>query len=254
GNKDIDELIQHSQLNAVYYKTCLEWIPYEKFQNATYITRGGFGKIYSAEWPKGHIYYWDIENQEWNRVTNYKVTLKSLDNSFEISTDFLNEIYILYIVCCHGITQDPNTKDYMVVLQYCENGNLRNFYLNNSGDIIKLYKLSKIANGLIVSNIKKWDEEVEKFNSEIRSQMWEYDAKIREKKLKNRSNENKFESIKTHPQAIYTSRLLSFKNLLEPVNSSDLSSFQVNSDGVPSVSANIISECFDCKILVNQVK
>ncbi|CAB4414365.1 unnamed protein product [Rhizophagus irregularis] len=31
------------------------------------------------------------------------------------------------------------------------------------------------------------------------------------------------------------------------VNSSDIS-FQVNSDIVPSVSANIISECFDCKI------
>ncbi|CAB4414389.1 unnamed protein product [Rhizophagus irregularis] len=35
----------------------------------------------------------------------------------------------------------------------------------------------------------------------------------------------------THPQAIYTSRLLSFKNLPEPVNSNDL-----------------VSECFDCVI------
>ncbi|PKC05819.1 hypothetical protein RhiirA5_378308 [Rhizophagus irregularis] len=59
--------------------------------------------------------------------------------------------------------------------------------------------------------------------------MEEYHEKIREKKLKNRSNENKSKSIKTHPQAIYTSRLLNFKNLPEPVNSSDLTSFQVNS-------------------------
>ncbi|RGB25211.1 hypothetical protein C1646_747447, partial [Rhizophagus diaphanus] len=45
------------------------------------------------------------------------------------------------------------------------------------------------------------------------------------------------ESIETHPQAIYTSRLLNFKNLPEPVNSS----FQVN-----PVSENLlISECFD---------
>ncbi|CAB5156776.1 unnamed protein product [Rhizophagus irregularis] len=75
--------------------------------------------------------------------------------------------------------------------------------------------------------------------------MREYYTKTREKKLKNSSNENKSESIKTHPQAIYTSRLLNFKNLPEPVNSSDLSSFQINSDDVPSVSTNIISECFD---------
>ncbi|PKC64332.1 hypothetical protein RhiirA1_517131 [Rhizophagus irregularis] len=95
--------------------------------------------------------------------------------------------------------------------------------------------------------LAKWHEEYMKFNGEIYSQMSEYE-KIREKKFKNRSNENKSESIKTHPQAIYTSRLLSFKNLPEPVNSSDLSSFQVNSDDVPSVSTNLISECFDCKI------
>ncbi|CAB4380455.1 unnamed protein product [Rhizophagus irregularis] len=92
GNKDIDELIQHSQLNAVEHSKYLEWIPYEKFQNVTYITRGGFGKIYSAEWPEGYIHYWDIENQKWYRFTSKKVALKSLDNSSEISTDFLNEI------------------------------------------------------------------------------------------------------------------------------------------------------------------
>ncbi|CAB4446243.1 unnamed protein product [Rhizophagus irregularis] len=74
--------------------------------------------------------------------------------------------------------------------------------------------------------------------------MKEY-KKLREIKFKNRSNENKSESIKTHPQAFYTSRLLDFKNLPEPVNSSDLSSFQVILDDISSVSANIISECFD---------
>ena len=92
GNKDIDELIQHSQLNAVEHTKCLEWIPFEKFQNVTYITRGGFGKIYSAEWPEGNIDRWDIENQKWYRFTSVRVALKSLDNSSEISTDFLSEV------------------------------------------------------------------------------------------------------------------------------------------------------------------
>ena len=48
GNKNIDEFIQQSQINAVHRKKCLEWIPFEKFQEVNYITRGGFGKIYSA--------------------------------------------------------------------------------------------------------------------------------------------------------------------------------------------------------------
>jgi hypothetical protein len=92
GNKDIDELIQYSQLNAVHRTKCFEWIPFENFQDVTYITRGGYGKIYSAEWPEGFIGYWDIENQRWFRYWGRKVALKSLDNSSDISTDFLDEV------------------------------------------------------------------------------------------------------------------------------------------------------------------
>src|ERR1700722_10840214 len=90
GNKVIDEFIQQSQLDAVYYKKYLEWIPFENFENVTYITKGGFGKIYSANWPEGHIKYWDIENQNWNIRSGARVALKSLDNSSDISSDFLN--------------------------------------------------------------------------------------------------------------------------------------------------------------------
>jgi hypothetical protein len=92
GNKEVDELIQHSQLNAMHYLKFLEWIPFENFQNVTYITRGGFGKIYSANWPEVFIFYWDIKNQKWHRYTNRKVALKSLDNSSEISVNFLDEV------------------------------------------------------------------------------------------------------------------------------------------------------------------
>ncbi|RGB40451.1 kinase-like domain-containing protein [Rhizophagus diaphanus] len=80
GNKNIDELIQQSQLNALHPSKFLEWIPFENFENV----------------------------------------IKSL------KLDFLNEIkyYISdhfhcnKIIPCFGITQDPNTKDYMIVLYY----------------------------------------------------------------------------------------------------------------------------------------
>ena len=97
GNKDIDELIQHSQLNATYLYNCIEWIPYEKFQKVTYIAKGGFGKIYSAKWTEGNILSWDIENQTWKRFP-CQVALKSLDNSSDMSTDFLNEVIKIYTV------------------------------------------------------------------------------------------------------------------------------------------------------------
>ena len=71
---------------------CLHWIPFEKFENVTYITRGGFGKIYSADWSEGRIYSWNIKNQEWNKRSDKKIALKSLDSSSNISTNFLNEV------------------------------------------------------------------------------------------------------------------------------------------------------------------
>ena len=46
----------------------------------------------------------------------------------------------------------------------------------------------------------------------------EYDDKIE----LNRTSEKRSNNIQTHPQAIYTSRLLNFKNLPEPVNSGKL--------------------------------
>jgi serine/threonine protein kinase len=86
--------------------------------------------------------------------------------------------------------------------------------------------------------LKKWYDDIEfsknsengenSQNSEIYSQIVECD-KIGEKKFENMSDEDKSKNIQTHPQAIYTSRLLNFKNLPKPVNSSDLSSFQLNS-------------------------
>ncbi|CAB4414743.1 unnamed protein product [Rhizophagus irregularis] len=94
--------------------------------------------------------------------------------------------------------------------------------------------------------LTKWDDD-DSQNSEIYFQIKECDN-IRKEKFKIRSNEDKSKNFKTHPQAIYTSRLLNFKNLPKPVNSSDVPSFQVNLDNVPSVSTNLISECFDYRI------
>ena len=53
--------------------------------------------------------------------------------------------------------------------------------------------------------------------------------------VNSKTDQDKSKSLQTHPQAIYTSRLLNFKNLPEPVNSSDLSSFQFNSGNLTMI-------------------
>ncbi|GBC11196.2 kinase-like domain-containing protein [Rhizophagus irregularis DAOM 181602=DAOM 197198] len=80
-------------------KTALEWIPYDR-------------------------------NNE-----DMLVALKSLDNSENITLEFINESMLHNkveknnnaIVGFYGITQDPNTKNYIMVLGYAKDGSLRNF-------------------------------------------------------------------------------------------------------------------------------
>ncbi|GBC03893.1 hypothetical protein RclHR1_00540003 [Rhizophagus clarus] len=158
GNKFIDEFIQESQLNAVHYTQCLEWVPFDKFKDVTYVANGGFGKIYRASWHEGHIAYWKHKEQKWWRYQSKIVALKSLDNSSDISVDFINEIkshlqinVVFDIVKCYGITQDPVSKDYMMILEFCGDGNLRD-YVANSKEYIpydeKIDVLHQIIKGL----------------------------------------------------------------------------------------------------------
>jgi hypothetical protein len=99
GNKEIDEFIQNFQLNATRCDEVLEWIPYEKFENIEYLAKGGFGIVYKAKWIDGFIHYWDIGQNKWHRRSiNMEVVLKCLNNSQNLTTDFLQEVCNLLIL------------------------------------------------------------------------------------------------------------------------------------------------------------
>jgi hypothetical protein len=91
GNNDIDKFIQDAQLSAHNYtQNALEWIPYNRFSNIKYIKKIG---IYKANWIDGIISYWNIINQNWERFDQNKViTLKSLNNTKNITSKFINEV------------------------------------------------------------------------------------------------------------------------------------------------------------------
>src|SRR3954470_1954229 len=67
-NKSIDNLIQHTQVNADQSCDYLEWIPFENFDLVSYIDRGGFTSVYSAVWMEGPKWIWDEAAQDWNRA------------------------------------------------------------------------------------------------------------------------------------------------------------------------------------------
>ena len=68
-----------------------EWIPYNQFSNIKEIGRGGFATVYSAIWKDGPLKY-NEDNEEYTRRSNYKVALKCLHNSQNITNKFLNEV------------------------------------------------------------------------------------------------------------------------------------------------------------------
>ncbi|RGB39882.1 kinase-like domain-containing protein [Rhizophagus diaphanus] len=160
GNNDIDKFIQETQLSNCYANNALEWIPFDSFYDINYIAKGGFGKVYRANWIDGCIDKLDKYDQNWIRYNqNMVVALKSLNNSKNVTLKFMNEITLHYkvnldsrcIIKLHGITQDPETKDYIMVLDYAENGNLRNYLDTNYNELNwnnKINYLHSIAHGL----------------------------------------------------------------------------------------------------------
>ncbi|WP_147409607.1 protein kinase [endosymbiont GvMRE of Glomus versiforme] len=144
------------QSHKIFAEKVTKWIPYEQFMEIEHIADGGFGKVYRANWVMGNATnYWEDPRPE--KYGDKSVALKSLNNSQAVTVDFLNEITYhelinsMAVVKYLGVSQNPKTKEYVIVMDYIEGGNLRQF-LNRNYDKLefedKLYQLYFIADGL----------------------------------------------------------------------------------------------------------
>ncbi|RHZ46807.1 hypothetical protein Glove_606g69 [Diversispora epigaea] len=131
GIYEIDKIIYISQLdeNAKEWEIW-RWIDYSKFKNIEYLAEGGFASVWKAEWI-------DIPEELFGFYHSNQVALKKLKNSQQISSEFLKELIVnfhcrdKYVLPIVGITQDPKTKEYAIVLRHMKNGNLKNFLQQN---------------------------------------------------------------------------------------------------------------------------
>ncbi|RIA83850.1 DDE superfamily endonuclease-domain-containing protein [Glomus cerebriforme] len=229
--------LRQSQLDAVYCQKCLEWIPFENFENVTYIAKGGFGKIYSANWSEGisrgllDIHNADKIHKDFhsgNILFGYNYPLISDLGMCQPANNEVKEeeIYGVLPYMTPEVLQTPHNDkphDHILAVEICKG--LRPKISQDTPKITPENRptaevLYRILNEL---NKNKYED------NEIYSQIKEYN-KIRRIKFENRSSDDKSKSIQTHPQAIYTSRPLKFKDLPEPINSSDSSSFQFISE------------------------
>ncbi|GBB88344.1 hypothetical protein RclHR1_01490025 [Rhizophagus clarus] len=113
-------------IDGFIFERKLRWIPYDEFKNIEYLDRGGFGTIYKAVWSdKGK-----------------EVILKRINNLNENLNEFLNEcshhekcLWSSEIIFLFGFTKNPETSEYIIVIDYANKGSLR-------GNLTRIVKYS----------------------------------------------------------------------------------------------------------------
>ncbi|EXX61351.1 polo kinase CDC5 [Rhizophagus irregularis DAOM 197198w] len=164
GNKVIDDFITHTQRNYIRSDGKLEFVPHDRFKDIEFIAEGGFSKIYKATWVDGPINWHGIERENWSFFRlkyNNTVVLKNLNNSKNITPKELNELKLFYRIFSNrkinasyvstylGLTQDPITKDIMIIMPYYNRGDLIRFLSNNFYNLDWNYKLLKLSTILL---------------------------------------------------------------------------------------------------------
>ncbi|KAG9299823.1 hypothetical protein G9A89_003367 [Geosiphon pyriformis] len=212
GNKVVDELIKNPIYTPKYnQKHHFEWIPWDRLKDINKIAKGEFGVIYKATWIDGLIDLNSIKHHgemdyKRNKFTKEKeVTIKFINTSFQKNEELFKEINIQraifiesgklsYTSLIIGITQNAETLEYGIVMELAESGDMRKFLSKNSHSNPrnnKLWTTKNIIKGLDRIHFKQSSEKNIKETAE--------------------SDDTKKTLTKIHPNAVYTSRLLTLK-------------------------------------------
>ncbi|GBC01498.1 hypothetical protein RclHR1_04200016 [Rhizophagus clarus] len=163
GNKKIDDFIKEMQSRISKWSDIVfEWIPYDHFIGVKKIGEGGFATVYSAIWKDGPLKY-NMYKKKYERVhlEMKKFALKALNGSHNITDSFLNEVkaysistnmFDSNILKIYGISQNPVTKDYIIILDHAEGGSFNDWIKVKYNNYInwknKLHILHNIISGL----------------------------------------------------------------------------------------------------------
>ncbi|CAG8586036.1 11362_t:CDS:2, partial [Scutellospora calospora] len=148
GDENINDLIREAQLSAESPWEILEFIPYDRLRDIIYLSSGGFSHIYKAIWIDSYIRKWDPNQNDWvrkklrihnwsyiydtdtptiNSTIGRMVVLKSLKKFASkelLLTEVVNHLRSFkaarkigsMIFPLVGITKNPMTLEYMVVM------------------------------------------------------------------------------------------------------------------------------------------
>ncbi|EXX73411.1 Cdc15p [Rhizophagus irregularis DAOM 197198w] len=143
GNSEIDEILYSRQIHAKNCDEIIEYVPHSDFKDIRQIGQGGFAFIYTATWEK-----------KTPQEVSIPVVLKKSKNPIH---EFIGEIRVHcdcslannYITQLYGITKDPITEEFMMVLEYASKGNLRQFLKNANSSELSWKNKTKILYDVI---------------------------------------------------------------------------------------------------------
>ncbi|CAG8605315.1 2267_t:CDS:2 [Diversispora eburnea] len=120
----------------------IKFISYSELENLTRVDSGKFGSIHTAYWHK------------LRKIVAVKRLHSFAQNDTAIQ-NFVHELQIQKRVEYHdrmirifGVSQDPSNRDYLLILQYADGGNLRNYFAQNYSTLTWNDKF-RISHGII---------------------------------------------------------------------------------------------------------
>jgi hypothetical protein len=158
GNKQINKFIQEMRLKIDHPNdTVFEWIPYNQFNNIKRLVKDDFVTLYPAIWKNGPLYYAnDVIEKIYKRESDKEVILKYLGNSQDEIRKFLKGCPMNKYKYVYGISQDQDTKDYVLVFNnayfemYC--ANCGKIYTNKQKKWCKPCQIRNLKNNCINEN------------------------------------------------------------------------------------------------------
>ncbi|CAB5197525.1 unnamed protein product [Rhizophagus irregularis] len=160
-NKDFNVLsvydfIIKTNYGFIWPESTVNWIPFSHIKIINEIAKGGYGIVYKAIWSHDESMYKSHYYESYRG--EFQVALKKFLNSWDFKKYFLNELKSHYIhnyygnvIICYGVTMDPATNDYMLIMQYADGGNLHNYLKIHFSDITwkeKIWIIFNISYGL----------------------------------------------------------------------------------------------------------
>lgn len=96
GNETLDNLVKYIRYSEDDNISFLQWIPFDRLKDVTYLTKGGGGTTSTATWLDGKYVRWSHDEKRWIRTGETRVAIKTLKDSQSKLDDYVAGVRIFF--------------------------------------------------------------------------------------------------------------------------------------------------------------